>query len=227
MRTRVKICGITSVEDALLASRAGADAIGLIQVPQARRYITPDLAAEIANCLPPFVTPVLVFADAAPGQILEIAHRTGISTVQLHGHETVATALALHQLQVIKRLEVGLTLKTELEHWALLDRHQLAAVLLEGPGRSSSSPQHTGQYLGGGTGTPTDWESLGSILDQVDRSVLPPLILAGGLNPDNVADIIRRFRPWSVDTSSGVENPAIPLKKDPKRLSAFLKNATA
>lgn len=229
MRTRVKICGVTNVEDAHRAARAGADAIGLIQVPSAKRYIPPSIAAEIAASLPPFVTPVLVFADASPDLILETAHLTGITTVQLHGHETVHTALALHRLQVIKCIEVGLTLKPELEHWALLDRHQLAAILLEGPGRSASSSSPSPAiptYTGGGTGTPTDWDTLAQTLSTFDRSALPPLILAGGLTPENVAEVISRFRPWSVDTSSGVENPAIPLKKDPKRLSQFLKNAT-
>ena len=227
MRTRVKICGVTNVEDALRAARAGADAIGLIQVPSAKRYIPPALAAEIANCLPPFVTPVLVFADAHPDLILETARHTGVATVQLHGHETVHTALALHQLQVIKRLEVGLTLKPELEHWALLDRHQLSAILLEGPGRSSSSPQSAQAYTGGGTGTPTDWESIAHTLASFDRTALPPIVLAGGLTHDNVAEVVRAFRPWAVDTSSGVENPALPLRKDPRRLDAFLSTVRA
>lgn len=214
-----------SVEDALRAVHAGADAIGIIQVPHAKRCVPPDTAAAIAAALPPFVTPILVFADASPDHILETAHYTGIRTVQLHGHETVTTALALHNLSVIKRLEVGVTLQAELEHWALLSRGQLAAVLLEGPGRASpaaSSDPAPPSLPTGGTGVLTDFDAVEWTLSQLEPSLLPPIVLAGGLTPDNVTAVIRRFRPFAVDTSSGVENPAVPLRKDPRRLQAFL-----
>ncbi|MFN4242433.1 MAG: phosphoribosylanthranilate isomerase [Tepidisphaerales bacterium] len=231
-RTRVKVCGVMHVEDALRAVRAGADAIGMIQVPHARRYIPPDTARAIAAALPPFVTPVLVFADAEPAHILDVAHQTGVRTVQLHGHETVRTALALHNLSVIKRLEVGITLKAELEHWALLERRHLSAVLLEGPGRASASTQGTAEpaaatpVVHGGTGILTDFDAVAWALSQIEPGILPPLILAGGLNPDNVAGVVRRFRPYAVDTSSGVENPAVPLRKDGRRLHAFIDAVT-
>lgn len=231
-RTRVKVCGVTTVEDALRAVRAGADAVGLIQVRHARRYIPPETARSIADALPPFVTPVLVFADADPAVMLNVSRETGIRTVQLHGHETVSTALALHQLSVIKRLEVGVTLKAELEHWALLERRHLAAVLLEGPGRAAASTHSLPQSsempaaVTGGTGVLTDFDTVAWVLSQLEPGIVPPLILAGGLTPDNVASVVRRFRPYAVDTSSGVENPAVPLRKDVRRLHAFVDAVT-
>lgn len=209
MRTRVKICGVTCVEDAIVAVRAGADAVGIIQVPTARRCVSLGAACDIAAALPPFVTPVLVFADASVDTIRRTCDRTGIRTVQLHGHERVETALALHGTVVTKRLEVGVTLKPELEHWSLLDRSALAGLLLEGPGR-------------GGTGTATDWYALGSVLDEFEPDTLPPISLAGGLSPENVGEIVARFRPFAVDVSSGVEAAATPGRKDAAKVAAFL-----
>lgn len=223
MRTRVKICGVTNVEDAIFAARAGADSIGIIQVPTAKRRVDTGTAADIAAVLPPFVTPVLVFADAPPSDIRVICERTGIRTVQLHGHEPVETALALHGISVVKRLEVGITLAAELDHWSLLDRSALSGILLEGPGRSQRSSVETAPaVITGGTGTLTDFNQVELTLERVDRTALPPLLLAGGLTPENVTAVVRRFRPWGVDTSSGVENPAVPLKKDPRRTQAFI-----
>lgn len=212
MRTRVKICGVRTVEDALLAAGAGADAIGIIQVPGAKRRVSTAVAAEIAQALPSFVTPVLVFADSTFDDISAACRTTGVRTVQLHGHEHVDAALELHNalgVSIIKRLEVGVTLHSELDHWSLLNRNVLAGIVLEGPGR-------------GGTGTETDWDSLHWILSEFEESALPPLTLAGGLTPDNVSMVIRRFHPHAVDTSSGVESPAEPLKKDRWLLEAFL-----
>lgn len=204
----------------MLAARAGADAVGVICVPSARRYIQPELAAEIAGALPAFVTPVAVFADATMAEVRRVVEPSGIRTVQLHGHEGVSAAMELHKelgVTVIKRIEVGLTLKAELDHWSRLERNVLAGILVEGPGR-------------GGTGVETDWEALAWSLSgelSQDRSSVPPMILAGGLTPENVATIIHRFRPHAVDTSSGVENPAEPLKKDTWRLTAFMQSVAA
>jgi phosphoribosylanthranilate isomerase len=209
MATRVKICGVRSVEDALLAAEAGADAIGIIRVEKARRYVELPLAAEIVAAIPPFVTPVLVFADTDPAMIRHSVEITGARTVQLHGHEPVDVVHQLAGLCIIKRLEVGLTLRAELDHWSLLDRRSVSGIVVEGPGR-------------GGTGVETDWDALHATLEGLDRTTLPPLILAGGLHEGNVAGLIRRFAPFAVDTSSGVENPAEPLRKDPRRLEAFI-----
>jgi phosphoribosylanthranilate isomerase len=223
MRTRVKICGVRSVEDGLLAARAGADAVGVICVPGAKRYIGRELVAEIAGALPAFVTPVAVFADAPIAEVGRVVKGSGIRTVQLHGHEPVAVAMELHKelgVSVIKRLEVGLTLGAELDHWSMLQRSVLAGIVVEGPGR-------------GGTGVETDWDALAWTLAEgrggsgVDWSELPPVILAGGLTPENVGIAIRRFRPHGVDTSSGVESPAEPLKKDLWRLQAFMEHVRA
>lgn len=212
MRTRIKICGVRTVEDAVLAARAGADAVGIIQVPTAKRFVPAETAAEIAGALPAFITPVLVFADSPVAEIVAACELTGVRTVQLHGHERVAVALELHAAigaTIIRRCEIGLSLRTELDHWSLLNRNVLAGVLLEGPGR-------------GGTGVPSDWDALEWTLNSLDRNALPPIILAGGLLPNNVAAVIQRFRPHAVDTSSGVESPATPLKKDARLIEAFL-----
>lgn len=212
MRTRVKLCGIRSVEDALLAARAGADAIGVIQVPTARRFVPLAQAAEICHSLPAYVTPVLVFADAPIDDIILACNRTGCRTVQLHGHEPIATALTLHAVagvSIVKRLEVGVTLRSELDHWSRIDPAALGGLLLEGPGR-------------GGGGVESDWDAIHWALTGTDPTSLPPIVLAGGLSPDNVYSVIRRLKPHAVDTSSGVENPAEPTRKDPRRVEAFL-----
>lgn len=195
-----------------MAARAGADAVGVIRVPGAKRCVSVETAAQVVGALPAYVTPVLVYADATAEQMLDDCRRTGCRTVQLHGHEGVSLALELHAragISVIKRLEVGLTLGAELDLWSLLDRRVLSGLLVEGPGR-------------GGTGVATDWDSLEWALSAHARDVLPALVLAGGLTPANVGAAVRRFRPYAVDTSSGVENPAEALRKDPWRMEAFV-----
>ncbi len=198
--TRVKICGITNPEDAGHAVSAGADAIGLVFTDSPRR-VNPACASEIVAAAGPFVTPVALFVDSPAEFIIDVAGRLGLNTVQLHGDESPELVERLHPLRVIKAVRVADS--SDLEG---LERYRVDAFLLDTrvPG------------MKGGTGLTFDW----SLAVEVARRF--PIILAGGLNPQNVADAIRQVHPYAVDVSSGVE--AAPGKKDPLKVSAFIEN---
>jgi phosphoribosylanthranilate isomerase len=200
---RVKICGITRPEDALVAAEAGADAIGLVFAESPRR-VTPEQAAAILAALPPFVTPVALFVDETAERVRRLCQSLGIRTVQLHGEESAATARQLGDLCVIKAFRIGG--EADL---AALEGYPAAAYLLDSrvAGRR------------GGTGMAFDW-GLAARAARHGR-----IILAGGLRPDNVAEAIRLVRPYGVDTSSGVE--CEPGKKDPAKMRAFVEAARA
>jgi phosphoribosylanthranilate isomerase len=199
-RTRIKICGITRPQDAVAAARAGADAIGMVFYPQARRCITIDRAREILRALPAFVTPVGLFVDQDVEEIRQVAGALHLRHVQLHGHESEDVVAALREFAVLKAIRANReTLKVELDVWrealASMGRTHLRGFVLETP--STAGP--------GGTGVENDWHA---IADQQNAGVfvgLPPIIAAGGLRPENVAAVVRRLRPYAVDVSSGVE----------------------
>ena len=194
-RTRIKICGITRREDAVAAAQLGADAVGLICYTKAARYISADRARQIVASLPPFVTPVAVFADSTAQQILDTAREIGLTTVQLNGQEDPALIGELKHLKVLKAIRVDrATIEQELMTWRSAELTALAGIIVE--------PAHTGEA--GGTGVENDWAT---VLDQIqnDRFGRLPLIAAGGLTPTNVADVVRKLNPWAVDVSSGVE----------------------
>jgi phosphoribosylanthranilate isomerase len=198
-RTRIKICGITRPEDALLAARHGADAIGVVCYPQARRHASLDRAQAILRALPAFVSPVALFVDQDVEEVRETAHRLRVRHVQLHGHETPEMVAALREFTVLKALRVSRdTLAAELDLWreaaASLDLSNLHAFVMETPG---SAP--------GGTGVENDWAAIAALQQQGAFKSLPPIIAAGGLTPENVAAVIRRLGPYAVDVSSGVE----------------------
>lgn len=195
---RVKICGITRPEDVLAAADAGADAIGLVFAESPRR-VTPEQAAAILRVLPPFVTPVALFVNEPAARIREVCASLAVRTVQLHGEEPPAVAQALADLCVIKAFRIGSR--------ADLDAavgYPAAAYLFDArsPGRR------------GGTATSFDWQLLR------DRAWDRPILLAGGLTPENVAEAVRQVRPYGVDTSSGVESA--PGRKDAARMRAFV-----
>lgn len=196
--TRVKICGVTSVEDALAAVEAGADAIGLVLAPSPRRVDVED-AAAIAASLAPFVTPVAVFVDAEVEEVAGIAGRIGLTLVQLHGQESPAACDELHArgLRVIKRLAVYAG-STGGELRATMRSYRVGATLLD---------------PGAGSGVGFDW--------RIARDLPGPVIVAGGLNPENVADAIRAARPYGVDVASGVERS--PGVKDREKMRAFVR----
>lgn len=200
---RVKVCGITSVEDALCAVEAGADALGLIFVEGTPRYVTPARAASIVAALPPFVCPVGVFWDHAPAHVAAVAAECRLGAVQLHGAEPpeAVTACPLPVLKTIKlRGAVDL---------ALLDRYKPAAFLLDSPERWSE----------GEARAPISWPLART------AAARGWIVLSGGLTPESVGEAIRVARPYGVDVNSGVE--AAPGRKDPAKVRGFVRAARA
>ncbi len=221
-RTRIKICGITRPEDARFAADCGADAIGLVMFAEARRAVTRKRAREIIDALPPFVTPVALFVNADPREVIDTAADLGIRHVQLHGDETADDVEALRDLAVVKAIRVNSDgFKFELDQWRreIAERRltNLAALALE---TSSGSAI-------GGSGIANDWGKIAAHCAAGDFESLPPIIAAGGLTPASVASVVREIRPWAVDVSSGVEETF--GQKSPILLAAFcaaVKNAT-
>ncbi|HRZ94512.1 MAG TPA: phosphoribosylanthranilate isomerase [Candidatus Paceibacterota bacterium] len=203
-RIRIKICGITNPDDARDAVAAGADALGFVFHLASPRAIQPAAAAAIIQKLPPFIGKVGVFVDATAEEIEAVARQTGIDTVQLHGAESAAFCARIGR-PVIKGFRVR-----DAASIASLEEYRTAAWLLDAfvPGQE------------GGTGVRFDW-------DLAAAAVLRgrPVILAGGLSPDNVAEAIARVRPYAVDVSSGVERG--PGRKDAARMRAFVEAARA
>ena len=199
MRTRVKICGITSVGDGLAAARHGADAIGLIFYPPSPRLVTLERAREITASLPAFVARVAVFVNPAAADVEAVIRACRPDLLQFHGEEAadfcrsfgVPYLRALRVRPGVDLLE-SLSLFGDAAGW-LLDAYR--------------------QELYGGTGEAFDWEL-------IPRSLPRPLILSGGLDAENVGEAIRRVRPWAVDVSSGVE--AAKGVKDERRIAAFM-----
>jgi phosphoribosylanthranilate isomerase len=215
-RTRVKICGVTCVEDALVAAAAGADAIGLIFHPPASRAVSILAAEKIVAALPPFTTPVGLFLDALPEHLTSIASRLKIQWIQLHGHETPAQVEGLKQFHVIKAIHVKPgRLQESLQPWreALAGGRlpHLRAIVLE-----------TGwAHAQGGTGIENDWEQIRAVQASGGFDDLPPLILAGGLRPSTVGQVVEMLRPLAVDVSSGVEE--VKGRKSTHRVHAFIR----
>jgi phosphoribosylanthranilate isomerase len=199
-RTRIKICGVCRPEDALLAARHGADAIGMVFHPAASRNISVEQAREILAVLPPFVTPVGLFVDQPADVVVRTARAIGLRHVQLNGDESPETIGAVVPLVVIKAVKVergrfGETLslwRTAIREHRLTN---LAGFVLETAG--------TGKP--GGSGVANDWESVVAAQRSGAFEGLPPLIAAGGLRPESVGDVVRTVRPYAVDVSSGVE----------------------
>lgn len=198
---RVKICGITNLADAQLASVLGAHALGFIFYPRSPRYIAPETAREIIAQLPPLVLSVGVFVNEALTTVQELATRIGLDWVQLHGEESPDYCQALGR-NVIKVIPVKD--ETSLNQITAY-QGRVRAFLLD--------TYKTGQR--GGTGQVFDW----ALARQA--KAWGPVILAGGLNPDNVAAALQAVQPLAVDVASGVE--AAPGRKDPDKLRAFFK----
>jgi phosphoribosylanthranilate isomerase len=213
-RTRVKICGITCVEDALLAARAGADAIGLIFHPPAARGVAITTAEEIIASIPPFVTPVGLLVNSPAASIVSLANHLRLQWIQLHGRETPADVKELADFHIIKAVHVlPDKLRETLAPWreAAAGLPNLKAIALE-TGWASAQ---------GGTGIENDWQQIRQIQAEGGFDDLPPLILAGGLRPSTVGGVIEMLRPWAVDVSSGVEETK--GRKSPERVAAFIK----
>ena len=199
-RVRVKICGITRLEDALLAAELGADALGFNLWPGSKRHIDVGVAREIVDRLPPFVTAVGVFVNQPPSEVLTLAAEAGLAAVQLHGDEPWEDVNG-YPLPAVKAVRLS-------GRESLLDlhRYRVRAYLLDAPGAGF-----------GGSGTTCDWQLAAEVAARSN------VILAGGLTPDNVAEAIRAVRPWAVDVASGVESS--PGVKDPEKLRRFVERA--
>ncbi|MCK4535433.1 MAG: phosphoribosylanthranilate isomerase [Desulfuromonadales bacterium] len=198
---RVKICGITNLDDALHAVSCGADALGFVFFPESPRYVEPDRARQIIAELPPLLTCVGLFVNELPSSIIRTVEYCGLNTIQLHGDEGPEQC-NFPPYRVIKALRISGQDKVE----ALSD-YQVSALLLD-----ACVP---GQF--GGTGQLSDWDLAAQIAES------RPLILAGGLNPENVAAAVRAVRPYAVDVSSGVETE--PGRKNPRKVAQFIQRA--
>jgi len=202
---RVKICGITNVEDALLACEFGADAIGLNFYEKSPRCVSPFTASKIIGKLPPFVAAVGVFVNWQAAPVTSLAKALGFAAAQLHGDEPPKLVNEIaKKVPVIKALHLGKGSPLP----PFPKYRGAAAFLLDAP--------HSGHY--GGTGHTTDW-ALAQTAAKSHR-----ILLAGGLTPENVAEAILAVRPYAVDVTSGVE--AKPGKKDPAKLRAFFEAVT-
>ena len=202
MRTRIKICGITRKQDARAAAEAGADAIGLVFYPQSPRYLSGERAVEIRDALPPFVQTVALFVNPDAAQVAQVLQRVRPALVQFHGAETPEFC-AQFGVPFVKacRVKPG---SDALEYLRPFSR--AAAWLVD---------SHVPEY--GGVGESFDWSLVPALSpDLGDR----PLILSGGLSRENVAEAIRRVRPWGVDVSSGVESAK--GIKDAAKIAAFI-----
>jgi phosphoribosylanthranilate isomerase len=199
MRTRIKICGITSVEDALAAARLGADAIGLVFYPPSPRCVEVEQAAEIAAALPPFVTTVGLFVNADEQSIADVISRVRIDLIQFHGNEC-KDYCGLHQRPYIKAVRMSDDVDLDKQ---FNDFSQARGLLLDT--YKAGVP--------GGTGEQFNW-------DRVPAHLADKIILAGGLNPENVKDAVAQVHPYAVDVSGGVESA--PGKKDTEKMDRFI-----
>jgi phosphoribosylanthranilate isomerase len=199
---RIKICGITNKEDALAAAHLGADALGFVFAPSPRK-ISAESAREIIKVLPPFVKTVGVFVDEDPERVSSVAARCGLDILQLHGSESVDYCSSFDR-RVIKavRLQSRDELKNLSKYANVVD-----ALLLD---------TYVPNKLGG-TGIPFDWKLA------VEAGRYGRIILAGGLNPENVAAAISMVKPYAVDASSGLEKS--PGVKDHEKMTQFMREA--
>jgi phosphoribosylanthranilate isomerase len=196
-RTRVKVCGITSYDDAMYAVDAGADAIGFIFVEGTPRYIEPEKAAGIMFSLPPFVSTVGVVRDLDVDAFCDLEQMCPAHSMQLHGKEPV---------DVVKQCGPGVikafkyedaTINSQLTRWGKVD--EVDALLIDGSD--------------GGEGKAFDWSSLKAHIDGFNK----PIIIAGGIDADNVTQLIQTLHPYGVDVSSGVEDE--PGKKNAEKIA--------
>jgi phosphoribosylanthranilate isomerase len=200
MATAVKICGITRPEDALAAARAGAHAIGLVFYAKSPRHVTPARAAEIIRVLPPFVTTVGLFVDASAEEVRAALTEAPVGLLQFHGDETPEFCRQFKRPYVkAVRMKAGV----DLLQYAR-DYHDAKALLLD----------NYVEGLHGGSGVAFDWSL-------IPRGLPLPVILSGGLTPENVGEAVRRVRPSAVDVSSGVESAK--GIKDAQKIAAFIK----
>jgi phosphoribosylanthranilate isomerase len=201
-RTRVKICGITNIEDAKLAAAAGADAIGMVFYKNSPRNVNIQAAAQIVDTIPPFINCVGLFVDAEEGYIRRVLDEVAIDTIQFHGQET-EHACAMYNKPYIKAIRMN----EEIDLLEQIDLFTSASALLL---------DTYVKDIPGGTGKTFDWS-------MIPKDLSKPIILAGGLEVDNVKHAISQVRPYAVDVSGGVEREK--GMKDPNKIKNFIREA--
>jgi phosphoribosylanthranilate isomerase len=202
MRTRVKICGITRPRDAGAAAEAGADAIGLVFYPPSPRYLSTERAVEIRDALPPFVQTVALFVNPDAAQVAQVIGRVKPGLLQFHGEESPRFC-AQFGVPFVKACRVRPGDRAGVDALEYLRPFSAAAAWLF----DSYVPEY------GGVGEAFDWSLLPATKER-------PVILSGGLSRENVAEALRRVRPWGVDVSSGVESAK--GIKDAAKMAAFI-----
>lgn len=201
-RTRIKFCGITTVDDALAAAGLGVDAVGMIFVPESPRALGLDRALQIGQALPPFVTRVGLFRNASVAEIRLTLAAGAIDVLQFHGDEP-ADFCAQFGRSWLKAVPMG----------ALADATAVQAYLQEFSAAAGFVFDSHGGAHSGGSGRSFDWA-------RVPGQCPRPVVLAGGLRPDNVAEAVACVRPWAVDVSSGIESA--PGIKDHAKMLLFI-----
>jgi phosphoribosylanthranilate isomerase len=199
MHMKVKVCGITSYEDAAMVLDHGVDALGFNFFPRSPRYIKPGDVRQIIRRLPPLTVSVGLFVNTPPDEVARIVRAAGIQVLQLHGDESPEYCRKLEDWQLIKAVRIGRA-PIEID----LRKYPVSAFLLDA----------RDDVLFGGTGKSFDWSRAHEI------KVIRPVILAGGLRPDNIGEAIRTVTPYAVDVCSGVESA--PGKKDAGKLIQFM-----
>ncbi|MCC5828271.1 MAG: phosphoribosylanthranilate isomerase [Phycisphaeraceae bacterium] len=208
-RIRIKICGVRTVDDALAAANSGADAVGLMFVSGSPRMIDGETAMRIVQALPAMVEPVGVFVDMPHAEVRRIALHCGLRTIQLHGREGPGYVRELTPMRIIKSLPFDQRIfSSHLAVWHV-PCPNLAATIVDAPPPDGSAPGGMGApgrpELAGGQGRTVNWRELAGYMERGAFKGLPPMILSGGLDSENVGEAIRTVRPWGVDVSSGVE----------------------
>lgn len=203
--TLVKICGITTVDDAWLAARLGADILGFNFYTLSPRYVAPDVASEIVRELNGGVRSVGVFVNEPVDDLLRTANKTGVGAVQLHGNETANYVKDLRrstELKIIKAFRISTGFEI-----GVIGEYDVDAVLLDA----------FSAEIYGGSGRVCDWAKAGQA-----AAKYPEVYLAGGLRPENVSAAIESVRPFAVDVASGVESAN--GRKDPDKVARFIRN---
>jgi phosphoribosylanthranilate isomerase len=210
--TWVKICGMTNLEDALVAVDAGADAVGFVFYEKSRRCVSVEAAREIVGKLPESVEKVGVFVNEVEDTLCDIADRAGLTAIQMHGdnEDPHVADLVVAKRPKLKVL-AAISMSQESPYaWAMMWHPDVVHAFLVDSGDSSKP---------GGTGKTFDWSTTRPTLGRIKR--LGRVVAAGGLTPGNVTEAVLILTPWGVDVASGVE--ARPGKKDPERVRAFVK----
>jgi len=210
----IKICGNTSLDDALIAAQAGADAVGFV-FAASPRHVTKEQAVSIVSKLPPAIEKIGVFVDSPFEEVEEYVRDCNLTGVQLHFDASAHLPIKLRERfgPSLRILRVVHSVSAVAEMTALVNQSTIDAILVDS--RTTTAV--------GGTGIPFDWSAAASQLR--NEGVHARLVVAGGLSPQNVSEAIRTLHPWGVDVVSGVE--AAPRRKDPDKVRSFIARARA